>query len=176
MLAFLGAIVSIVTAVTLIGAILTIVIGEKTVANVMYVSQLIILIFIIVAFYCIVDRLVIRRIQELNEAMEKVADGNYETIVPIQGKDELSGLAGGFNKMTAELRANAFLSKDFVRYVSHEFKTPLSVIRNYAEITQDESTESEIAKNMDVIISETDRLAGLSKGLGGQLILKAKLI
>lgn len=63
--------------------------------------------------------------------------------------------------MSKELKMNAFLSKDFARYVSHEFKTPLSVIRNYAEITQDDLSQSETAKNMEIIISESDRLAGL---------------
>lgn len=120
---------------------------------------------ILIAFYYICDKLIVRRIQELNDAMKKVADGDYEITVPVNGNDELSTLTESFNAMSNELKLNAFLSKDFSRYVSHEFKTPLSVIRNYAEITQDDPSQPEIEKNMEIIISESDRLTGLSKDI-----------
>lgn len=165
LLAFLGALVGIVMAVTLIGVIAVMFLGKEVTMHALYVSQVLILFLVILAFYRIVDRLVVRRIRELNDAMSKVTSGDYEISVPIKGRDELSSLADSFNAMTGELKANAFLSKDFARYVSHEFKTPLAVIRNYAEITQDDFGQPELIENMDVIISEADRLTGLSKDI-----------
>ncbi|MGN0695664.1 MAG: ATP-binding protein [Oscillospiraceae bacterium] len=165
LLAFLGSIVCIVMAVTLVGSMLSMLWSREIMIKAMYVSQVIILISIIIAFYYICDRLIVRRIQELNDAMQKVADGDYEITVPVSGNDELSTLTESFNSMSNELKLNAFLSKDFARYVSHEFKTPLSVIRNYAEITQYDSSQSETEKNMEIIISESDRLTGLSKDI-----------
>ena len=162
---FLGAIVVIVMAITLLGSILSMFLDREAMIGAMYISQVLILALIIVAFYHIVDRLVVSRIGELNAAMSNVANGNYEIAVPVKGDDELSGLTESFNQMTGELKANAFLSKDFARYVSHEFKTPLCVIRNYAEITQNGSSQQETEKNMEVIISEADRLAGLSRNI-----------
>lgn len=163
--ALLGAFVGSAMAVSFVGYILSLPLGKSMMSKAMYVSQLVILVLLVITFYRIVDRMIIHRLQELSDAMAQVADGNYDIMVDVKGHDELSGLTESFNKMTNELKMNAFLSKDFARYVSHEFKTPLFVIRSYAEITQDESTESETVKNMDVIISEADRLTGLSKDI-----------
>lgn len=165
MLAFLKAIVVIVMAVTLLGSVFDMILGREIMINAVYISQVMILVLVIIAFYHIVNKLIVRRIQELNDAMKKVANGDYEITVDVSGNDELSTLTENFNAMSNELKMNAFLSKDFARYVSHEFKTPLSVIRNYAEITQDDTSQPETAKNMEIIISESDRLAGLSKDI-----------
>lgn len=165
LLAFLGATVCIVMAVTLVGSIIAIVFDEEIMISAMYLSQLVIMILTVIAFYHIVDRMIVRRIAKLNDAMSEVSKGDYEITVPVEGNDEFSKLTENFNQMANELKMNAFLSKDFARYVSHEFKTPLAVIRSYAEMTQDEAYRSETVGNMDIIISETDRLTRLSKDI-----------
>lgn len=165
LVSFLGAAVLIMVAVTFFMALLVVLLGKDVMENAIYVTQAITLALVIVAFYRIVDRLIVQRIQALSAATAKVTQGDYEVSVPAQGDDELATLMDSFNQMTKELQANAFLSKDFARYVSHEFKTPLCVIRNYAEITQGDSPPQETEKNMEVIISETDRLTNLSKDM-----------
>lgn len=165
LLAFLGALVVIVMAVTLLGAVILMPLARDVQMQALYISQLVILILIIIAFYCIIDRMIVRRIRTLNDAMKEVAKGDYEITVPDEEHDELSGLTDSFNKMTAELKSNAFLSKDFTRYVSHEFKTPLSVIRSHAEAAQYAETPKEANKYMEVVIAEADRLAEISKNI-----------
>lgn len=165
LLAFVGALVCIVMTVTLIGSVLSMVLDEKIMIQTMYVSQLAMVVLIVIAFYYIVDKMIVRRIEKLNEAMAEVAKGDYEITVPVENKDELALLTESFNRMTTELRANAFLSKDFTRYVSHEFKTPLAVIRSYAELSQMGMVPAVTAENMAVIIAETDRLTRLSKDM-----------
>lgn len=165
LLSFLVAIIVIVMTVTLIGAVLSMFFGKETMIKIMYISQILILALMIIICYKIANKLVVNRIQELNNAITKVTNGNYEISVDVKGNDELSELTASFNTMTEELKRNTFLSKDFARYVSHEFKTPLSVIRNYAEITQDEAFQSETVENMGIIISETERLTSLSKDI-----------
>lgn len=165
LLSFLGYAVLIIMGVTFLVALLAMVFGTDVMENAIYVTQAIILALIIFAFYRVVDRLIVHRLQVLSAATAKVAEGDYEIAVPVKGDDELSMLMESFNQMAKELQANAFLSKDFARYVSHEFKTPLCVIRNYAEITQDDPLSQETGKNMEVIISETDRLTSLSKDM-----------
>ncbi|MGM9941416.1 MAG: ATP-binding protein [Bulleidia sp.] len=152
-------------AVNFVGFVIALLFGENVSEGLVYVSQLAILIVIIILFYRIVDKTILRRLQELSNAMAQVSNGNYEIVVQVRGNDELSGLTDSFNQMTGELRANAFLSKEFARYVSHEYKTPLAVIRNYAELTQYCAESPETVQNMDVIISEADRLTGLSKDI-----------
>lgn len=165
LLSFFGTAVLLIISITFLGALLSTIFDRDLMADAVYLSQAIFLILVVIAFYRIANRLIIRRIQVLIEATTKVANGDYEIMVPIQGDDEFSELMACFNQMTKELRANAFLSKDFARYVSHEFKTPLCVIRNYAEITQFNLEEQETVSNMEIIISETDRLTKLSKDM-----------
>lgn len=165
LLSLLGAIVLSVMSVNFIAHLLSFLVGDAVIANSMYLGQLAMLVLMIVLFSRIVDLTILRGVQELNEAVAQVAAGNYEITLPVKGHDELSGLTENFNQMARELKANAFLSKDFARYVSREFKTPLAVIRNYAELTQAESVQPETAQNMEIIISEADRLTGLSKDI-----------
>lgn len=163
LLSLLGALCLSVMSVNFVTWVLTFFFGESVLKSAVYISQLVVLILVIVCFYRIVEKVILRRLEDLSDAMEKVVDGNYEIAVPVKGNDELTVLTENFNRMAKELQANAFLSREFARYVSHEFKTPLAVIRNYAEITQDGASQAETAQNMDVIISEADRLTGLSK-------------
>lgn len=163
LLSLLGALCLSVMTVNFVAYALSFFIDDFIIESTVYISQLVILILIIVSFYRIVEKVILRRLEKLSDAMEQVVDGNFDIAVPVKGNDELSVLTENFNRMAKELQANAFLSKEFARYVSHEFKTPLAVIRNYAEITLDGTSHAETAQNMNVIISEADRLTRLSR-------------
>jgi signal transduction histidine kinase len=64
------------------------------------------------------------------------------------------------------LRANEYLSKNFVRSFSHELKTPLSSIKGYSELIADGNlTKEEIREYTDIIIGQIDRLTALSKSM-----------
>ncbi|MGN1399652.1 MAG: ATP-binding protein [Erysipelotrichaceae bacterium] len=165
LLSLLAALCISVMAVNFIGYLISQLLVELAAKDLMYISQLFILILIIILFYKIVDKTILQRLGRLSKAMAEVADGNYQISVPVSGNDELSKLTESFNQMTKELQANAFLSKEFTRYVSHEYKTPLAVIRNYAELTRDCDNSAATVQNMDVIITETDRLTELSKDI-----------
>lgn len=139
--------------------------NEEIWINSVYISGLVMLILTHVVFIVITNKLVVKRIENLNKAVSEVAKGNFDLTVPVQGHDELAELSVNFNKMTAELKANAFLSKDFARYVSHEFKTPLSVIRSYAEAMQLSGKDRDADEYMEIIISETDRLTEMTRSI-----------
>ncbi|MGN1020519.1 MAG: ATP-binding protein [Aristaeellaceae bacterium] len=163
LLSLLGGLVISAMTVNLAAYLLSFAVGREAVERSMYAFQLILLVMVVALFYRSVSRLVLRRLQALSGAMAQVAEGNYAIALQDGGHDELSRLTDGFNRMAEELKANAFLSREFTRYISHEFKTPLAVIRNYAEITQESPSPEETVRNMDVIIAETDRLTGLSR-------------
>lgn len=165
LLAFVGALVVIVMAVTMVGAILLMPLDDSVQIQMLYISQLVIVVLLVFAFCYIVDTMVVCRIRKLNDAMKEVAKGDYEITVPVEKKDELSELTDSFNKMTAELKSNAFLSRDFTRYVSHEFKTPLAVIRSHAEAAQYADTKEEANEYMEIVIAQTDRLTSMSKNI-----------
>jgi signal transduction histidine kinase len=111
----------------------------------------------------IINKIIIRRVKKLNESTKSVIKGNYQVTINDQKKDELSQLAKSFNEMTKALRQNEYVNKNFIRDFSHEYKTPLSTIKGYAELIDDEEGLSKDAKEyLKIIIDESNRLSNLS--------------
>lgn len=131
----------------------------------LYIIGTLCIVALVTGFILIIYFVLLKRIKGLNQAVQKVAHGDYTVTVSEGGNDELTALSKNFNKMTAELRRNSMLSKDFVSYVSHEFKTPLSVIRTHAEALLDSDDDEEKRSYSEVIIGETDELTELSKNI-----------
>lgn len=81
------------------------------------------------------------------KASEKIIEGDYSVRVPpinsIFIDDEFKAIAGCFNKMAQELDGVETLRTDFVANVSHEMKTPLAVMQNYATLLQTENLSDE---------------------------------
>ncbi|MCL2255328.1 MAG: HAMP domain-containing histidine kinase [Firmicutes bacterium] len=125
-----------------------------------------------ILFAVAIHLLVVKRIKKLNDSTKEVAAGNYDAEVEIKLRvhDELGELAENFNKMSAELKANEYLAKGFVRNISHEYKTPLSVIKAYAEWIEGEAKDKKVdfdtlEEYARIIMNETDRMANLSKSM-----------
>ena len=59
------------------------------------------------------------------------------------------------------------MRKDLIANVSHDLKTPLTVIKSYAEMIRDISGRNEVLRNehIDIIISESDKLTQLVNDL-----------
>lgn len=109
---------------------------------------------------------IIDRIRSLSLATKQIASGNFDLNISYKGHDELTSLTQDFNQMAQELRANEYLNKEFVRNFSHEFKTPISAIKGYADlISSGDLTDKEIVEYSKVIATESTRLSHLSKSL-----------
>ena len=93
----------------------------------------------------------------LAEAAGRVADGDFSVYVPtLHTSDKLDYLdlmIMDFNKMVEELGSIETLKTDFVSNVSHEMKTPIAIIKNYAEMLQmeyiSEEQRKEYAKSVE---------------------------
>jgi len=138
--------------------------------HIIYVFPIVFGISIISLSSYVINKKVVSRILKLKDATAQVGSGNFHYLVKVKYHDELSELTDSFNKMTAELQANEFLSKDFIRNISHEFKTPLSVVKAYGELVEVESQQENIDRDSlrqysEIIRNEVDRLTLLSKSI-----------
>jgi len=112
------------------------------------------------------SKIALRPIRRIIEATHKVAGGDFNVRLDIDGIYELEELSGSFNKMTHELSAIETLRSDFINSFSHEFKTPIVSIRGFARLLKDESLDkADRQEYLDIIVAESERLSSLSENV-----------
>lgn len=98
-------------------------------------------------------------VQKLAKAIREVAEGNFSVYVhPFHRADKLDYLDRmilDFDKMVEELGSIETLKTDFVSNISHEMKTPIAIIKNYAELLREENVLKEQRLTYAVAIEET---------------------
>ena len=144
----------------------------KKTDNISLIAILILLEIIILSTLCTFFDWVRRKImvdrptRKILNATEKIAEGDFSTRLKIKheyGKyNEYDLIMENLNKMAIELQKNEVLKTDFISNVSHEIKTPLAVIQNYATLLQDETLDSESRKNYaKTLITASKRITDL---------------
>ncbi len=124
-----------------------------------------VIIALIVAYF--VSRSITLPIRQMRETAQQIAKGDFDRRVRIKSKGELGELAGSLNTMADELQQKMENLKrldrvrtDFVANVSHELKTPLTLIKGYIETLQnmaiDDKEKSD--KFISIIKEHSDRL------------------
>lgn len=100
---------------------------------------------------------------KLSHATRQLAEGDYSVRVNVPETDEIGLLAADFNHMAGEVSHAAQLQRDLLANVSHDLRTPLTLIRGYAETVRDLTGDDPDKRTaqLDVIVDETDRLSGL---------------
>ena len=107
-----------------------------------------------------------RPIKRIVGGLEKISKGDFtvqiEPVSSITGMAQYNDIITYINKMTKELQSVETLRTDFVSNVSHEMKTPLSVIQNYSQLLKSEGlTDDEREEYAESINAATKRLASL---------------
>ena len=116
--------------------------------------------------FALIRRHMLRPVRKLSEAAQQVAKGDFSVRLAPQRKDgkkdEFEVLFDDFNTMAAELSSTETLKTDFISNVSHEMKTPLAVIKNYAELLQapelTEADRMEYAQSVEEAASKMTEL------------------
>lgn len=127
-------------------------------------EQLLIISIILIGLSAILSywfsRFFTKPILEINKAAKTMAEGNLSIKVAVNTKDELGMLSSTINHLSSQLQKIEQLRKELIANVSHEFRTPLSLIKGYAETIRDVKglSAEKKDKQLNIIIEESDKL------------------
>ena len=101
-----------------------------------------------------------RPINKISNEAKYLATGNFDIDFTNSNIEEIDELANTLNYAKNELSRTDELRRDLMANVSHDLKTPLTLIKANAELTKDLhiNNKDKIKEDMDTIISESDRL------------------
>ena len=99
-------------------------------------------------------------IKNLSDSAKQLANGDYEVVFEGGGCRELTQLSQTLNYSTQKLRKTDKLRKELLANVSHDLRTPLTMIGGYGEMMRDIPGENN-SENIQIIIDETKRLTKL---------------
>ncbi len=123
-----------------------------------YISFIVLIVSLILAFALSVR--LSAPIEKLTRSATELSKGNHDVYFDGAGFTETKELARALNKASYEMEKTDFYQREIIANVSHDLKTPLTMIRSYAEKIIDISGNNPEKRNSDlnVIISETERL------------------
>lgn len=106
----------------------------------MFIAILLILIFTSIMLTQWIHKSMIRPINELNVAMRKIKEGNYDYTLAMDAKGEIGDLYQNYEEMRLRLkesveekRQNESQNKELISNISHDLKTPITAIKGYVE-------------------------------------------
>lgn len=124
------------------------------------ISAVLIIAFVVIYLLAVYPTRRIRRV-----AME-YAKGNYDYPMNIVRHDEIGDLADTIKYMVGEVKNVDDYQKKFIANISHDFRSPLTSIRGYAEAMKDGTIPYELqGRYLDIILFEADRLTKLTSNL-----------
>jgi signal transduction histidine kinase len=114
-----------------------------------------------------------RSIITLEEATRRIAGGDLDFRLVARGSDEVASLTRSFDGMRVALREEQARRARFIMGVSHDLKTPLSLIQGYVEAIADglAADPNTRTRYLAVILEKTKSLEGMI----GELIDFARL-
>ncbi len=124
-----------------------------------YIALIIFGISLIISY--IISSQISRPIVKISEEAKKLANGDFNVSFSTDSKvQEIKELSTTLDLAKNELSKTDELRRDLMANVGHDLRTPLTMIKAYAEMTRDleSQTPEKRAENMNIIIEETDRL------------------
>jgi len=99
-------------------------------------------------------------ITKINKSAKVLAQGQYDICFEEKGYREIAELANTLNYAAKELSKVESLQRELIANISHDLRTPLTMITGYAEIMRDIPNEN-TPENVQIIIDEAKRLTTL---------------
>ena len=124
-----------------------------------YIALIIFGISLIISY--VISSQISRPIVKISDSAKKLANGDFNVSFSTDSKvQEIKELSTTLDLAKNELSKTDELRRDLMANVGHDLRTPLTMIKAYAEMTRDleSQTPEKRAENMNIIIEETDRL------------------
>ena len=128
-------------------------------SQMIYVTIVVLILSFIIGYF--ISRKISKPITKISTDVKKMAEGNYN-IVFSSNEDiyEINELVDNLNYTKKELSKTDELKRDLIANISHDLKTPLTMIKAYAEMVRDLTYKNKEKRedNLNTIIDEADRL------------------
>ena len=128
----------------------------------LWISTILLICASIMVFY--LYRRISSPLVKMNESAKQLAYGKYDVEFSGEGYRETRELADTLNYASRELSRLDRLQKELIANISHDLRTPLTMIKGYSEVMRDIPGEN-TAENIQVVIDETTRLSELVNDL-----------
>lgn len=122
-----------------------------------YITFIVLIVAFIIAYF--VSKRISTPISNLNKTSKKMVNGDYNIEFDSDSIGEIGELADTLNNLKEELSKTDSLRRELMANISHDLKTPLTLIRANAEMVKDFNYDKERTdNNIKVIIDEVKRL------------------
>ena len=172
-LSFLGvaAFFTLIAAVVTVAMLLFGYVNEKSGGNRTVIAVVMLLVILFLSLLCTgIDvfrrkKTVDKPVEQILDATERIAAGDFSVRLPIKheyGKyNHYDCIMDNINTMAEALQKSEILKTDFISDVSHELKTPLTVIQSYATLLREEKDEQKREKYAAAVAEAAGRLSVL---------------
>lgn len=120
-----------------------------------YISIIVVIVSVFVAVG--VGYLISKPIKKINDSAKLLAKGNRDIVFDGKGYLEIEDLNNTLNYAVVELKKTEQLQKELLANISHDLKTPITLISGYAEMMKD-FPEENTKENLELIVEECNRL------------------
>jgi signal transduction histidine kinase len=123
---------------------------------------ILILAFVLIMFFFIAQSIT-QSVLALEEATRRIAHGELDLAVEAKGSNEITSLARSFNQMRLAIIENEQRRYRFIMGITHDLKTPLALIKGYAEAIKDGITDDPASRlhSVGIITAKVDQLEGM---------------
>ena len=127
-------------------------------SQLIYITFVIIILAVFISLF--LSKVISEPIVKITNKSKELAKGNFSVIFEKNGIQEIDNLADSLNYLESEVSKTDQYRRDLLANVSHDLKTPLTMIKAYAEMVRDISYKNKKKReeHLNVIIEETDRL------------------
>lgn len=142
-----------------------------------YVTVIVLVLSFIVSYF--ISRMLSKPIVKITNSSLELARGNYDAnFKEDTGIKEIDELSETLDKTSKELAKTDELRKDLMANVSHDLKTPLTMIKAYSEMVRDITykDKEKREKNLNTIIEEADRLNNLVNDILSLSVIESKML